>query len=139
VRADRLLAPLGGLVLLISLVLPWYKRDADVAGALLTTSWTAWESVPATAAVLLAIAAAGIGLPAVRAAGFSLGGLRIDRVLFALGVLALALVVWRALDIPVGELDAEPGDRVDDGRGVGLLLALLGSAAVAYGGRIASE
>ena len=138
-RPGRLLAPLGGLTLLISLFLPWYTRDADVAGALLTTSWTAWESVPVTAAILLAVAAAAIALPAARMAGVSLGGLRIDRVLFALGLLALALVAWRLLDIPVGELDAAPGDRVDDGRGVGLVLALLGGAAVAYGGRISSE
>jgi hypothetical protein len=139
VRPGRLLAPLGGLVLLISLFLPWYTRDADVAGALLTTNWTAWESVPATAAILFAVAAAAIGLPAARAAGVSLGGLRIDRVLFSLGVLALALLAWRLLDIPVGELDAEPGDRVDDGRGAGLFLGLLGAAAVAYGGRTSSE
>jgi hypothetical protein len=139
VRPGRLLAPLGGLALLISLFLPWYTRDADVAGALLTTSWTAWESVPATAAILFAVAAAAIGLTAVRAAGLSLGGLRTDRVLFALGLLALALLAWRLLDIPVGELDAEPGDRVDDGRGVGLFIALVSAAAVAYGGRISSE
>jgi hypothetical protein len=139
VRLGRLLAPLGGLALLISLFLPWYTRDADVAGALLTTSWTAWESVPATAAILFAVAAAAIGLPAARAAGASLGGLRIGRVLFALGLLALALLAWRLLDIPVGELDAEPGDRVDDGRGVGILLALVGAALVAYAGRTSSE
>jgi hypothetical protein len=139
VRAGRLLAPLGGIALLISLFLPWYTRDADVAGALLTSSWTAWESVPVTAAILLAVAAAAIALPAARATGVSLGGLRIDRVLFALGLLALALVAWRLLDIPVGELDAVPGDRVEDGRGAGLVVALLGAAAVAYGGRISSE
>jgi hypothetical protein len=131
------LAALGGLALLIALFLPWYTRDAEVAGALLGSSWSAWESVPATAAVLFAVAAAAIGLSAAQAIGLPIGGLRVDRVLSALGLLALALVAWRLLDVPIGELGTEPGDRADDGRGAGLVLALLGAAAVIHGGRIA--
>jgi hypothetical protein len=138
--APRLLiAPLGGIVLLVSLFLPWYTRDAEVAGAPLTSTWSAWESVAVTAAVLFVVAAAAIGLSAARAAGFSLGGLRVGRLLFPLGLVALALIAWRLIDLPIDALSTEPGDSSDDGRGVGLLVALVGAAAIAYGGRIASE
>jgi hypothetical protein len=136
VRPGHLLAALGGLALLISLFLPWYTREADVAGALLTSSWSAWKSVPATAAILFGVAAAAIGLSAAQAVGVTLGRLRVDRVLFALGLLALALVLWRLADVPGGGLSTQPGDSADDGRGAGLVLALVSAAAVAAGGRI---
>jgi hypothetical protein len=136
VRPGHLLAALGGLALLISLFLPWYTREVDIAGALLSSSWSGWASVPVTAAVLFGVAGAAIALPAAQAIGLPLRGLRVDRVLTALGLLALVLVSWRLAVIPGGGLDTVPGDRAADGRAIGLLLALLGAAAVALGGRI---
>jgi hypothetical protein len=138
-RPGHLLAALGGLALLISLFLPWYTRDADVAGALLSSSWSAWQSVPVTAAILFGIAAAAIGLSAAQALGVSLGRLRVDRVVSALGLLALALVLWRLADVPGGGLSTLPGDSADDGRGSGLVLALVAAAAVAAGGRLSKS
>jgi hypothetical protein len=136
VRSGHLIAALGGLTLLISLFLPWYTREVDIAGALLSSSWSAWASVPVTAAILFGVAGAALALPAGRAIGLPLGGLRVDRVLVALGLLALMLVIWRIASIPGDGLDTVPGDRADDGRAIGLLLALLGAAAVLAGGRV---
>jgi hypothetical protein len=118
------------------MLLPWYERDTEVAGVLFSESWNAWQSVPAMAIPLFAIAAAALGLPAARALGASLGGLRADRVLAALGLLAIAIVAFRLIDIPIAEIHTDPGDRAETGRGAGLLLALLGAAAIAYGGRV---
>jgi hypothetical protein len=113
------------------MLLPWYHRDTEVGGVLFSESWNAWQSVPVTAVALFCVCAAAIGLPAARALGASLGGLRVDRVLGALGLLALALVALRLVDVPIAEIHAEPGDRADNGRGAGLLVALLGAGAIA--------
>jgi hypothetical protein len=123
-------------VLLISTLLPWYRRETDIAGALFSEGWNAWQSVPGTAVLLLGLAAAPLGVVAARALGARLGELRTDRVATALGLLALALVALRAVDIPIAEIDTQPGDRSETGRGAGLPLALLGAAAIAYGGRM---
>jgi len=133
-RAGELIAAAGGVALLISLLLPWYARDTEVAGVLFSERWNAWQSVPGTAIVLLGVALAAIGLPPLRARAAR--GLRTDRLLTSLGVLALALVAIRLIDVPIAEIETDPGDRADTGRGAGLLLALVASAAIAYGGRV---
>jgi hypothetical protein len=133
-RAGELIAGAGGAVLAISTLLPWYTRDTEVAGVLFVESWNAWQSVAATAILLLGVAIAAIALPLTRA--FAAPALRTDRLLPALGVLAVALIAFRLIDVPIAEIQTEPGDRADSGRGLGLPLALLAAAAIAYGGRV---
>jgi hypothetical protein len=138
-RAGELIAAAGGALLVVSMLLPWYARDTEVAGVLFSESWNAWQSVPAMAIPLFVVATAAIGLPGARALGASLGGLRVDRALVALGLLAVAIVAFRLIDIPIAAAETEPGDRADTSRGIGLLLALLGAAAIACGGRVRSS
>lgn len=133
-RLGELIAAGGGAALLISLLLPWYARDTEVAGVLFIERWTAWQIVPGTAIALLGVALAAIALPALRA--FAAPRLRTDRLLTVLGLLALALVAIRLIDIPVADIQTDPGDRADTGRGAGLLLAVVAAAAIAYGGRV---
>jgi hypothetical protein len=133
-RLGELIAAGGGAALLISLLLPWYTRDTEVAGVLFSERWTAWQSVPGTAIVLVGVGLAAIALPALRA--FAAPRLRTDRLLTALGLLALALVAVRLVDIPLADIQTDPGDRADTGRGTGLLLGVVAGAAIAYGGRV---
>jgi ABC-type Co2+ transport system permease subunit len=129
-----LIAGVGGAVLLVSMLLPWYTRETEVAGALFSESWNAWESLSLIAVALFAIAVVAIAVPVASAARPDGRG---GRLLWRLGLVAAALVLFRMIDIPIATADTLPGDRADLGRGAGLLLALLASAAIAYGGRLA--
>jgi hypothetical protein len=116
------------------MLLPWYSRETEVAGALISESWNAWQSLSLIAVALFAIAVVAIAVPvasAVRPDG------RGARLLWSIGLLAAALVAFRLVDVPIATADTLPGDRSEVGRGIGLLLALLASAAIAYGGRLA--
>ena len=136
-RAGELIAGAAGLLLLVALLLPWYARETDIAGAVISETWTAWQTLPVVAALLFGVAAVAIAVPAVRALGAAPAAFRGDRLLVALGALGLALVLFRVIDMPIPELDLVPGDRAESSRGPGLLLALLATAGIAYGGWLA--
>ena len=44
-------------------------------------------------------------------------------------------MVFRAIDMPMPDIDLVQGDHADSSRGPGLFLALLATAGIAYGGR----
>jgi hypothetical protein len=52
-------------------------------------------------------------------------------ILLGLGALAVLLVLYRIIDIPV---EGDIPDEVDLSRKIGVFVALIGAAAVAYGG-----
>ena len=52
-----------------------------------------------------------------------------------LGSIGLLLVVFRAVHMPIPDIDLVQGDHADSSRGPGLFLALLATAGIAYGGR----
>ena len=128
-RRPELIAAGSGLLLIVALFLPWYTRDTDIAGAVISQTWTAWQATAVIAAVLFLIGAAAIATVAAPS------GFRGDRLLVPLGVLALALVVFRAIDLPLPEVDLVEGDSADADRGIGLWLALVASVGVVVGGR----
>jgi hypothetical protein len=137
-RAGELIAGAAGLLLLAALLLPWYGRDTDIAGAVvIAESWSAWQTLPVAAALLFCVAVVAIAVPAARALGAAPAGFRGDRLLVALGALGLALVLFRLIDLPIPERDLVAGDRAESSRGPGLLLALLATAGIAYGGHLA--
>jgi hypothetical protein len=103
----------------------------------ISESWTAWQTLPLAAAVLFCVAVGAIAVPAARALPAAPTTFRGDRLLVALGALGLALVVFRLIDLPIPQLDLVPGDRAEVSRGPGLLLALLATALIAYGGQLA--
>ena len=137
-RKAPLIAGASGLLLLISMLLPWYGRETDIAGAVVTESWTAWQSLSVIAVLLFAIGVTAIAVPIGRLIWAAPERFRDDRVLVVLGVFAFLLVLFRLIDVPIAGIDLHPGDSADTSRSAGIFLALLGAAGIAYGGRRAA-
>ena len=110
------IAAVGGAVLFISLFLNWF---GDVSG---------WEG-QTTTDLYLAITAGVAVLAALGSADLPIRGLSMNAATALLGGVATILLIWLVVfDFP---------DGVD--RGLGVILALIASAAVAYGGYTAAE
>ncbi len=122
------------MLLLVSMLLPWYARDTDVAGVLFSESWNAWQILSIVAVLLFAIAVIAISVPAARIVRPPPAGFRVDRVLVPLGLLGVALVLFRLIDVPTPDLQLVGGDSAATSRGPGLFLALLATAGIACGG-----
>jgi hypothetical protein len=125
-----MVAGAGGVVLLISLFLPWYGVSIDIANVSVSESATGWESLDFIDILLFLISIAAIGVVAARAAGQLPADVPGAVVLLGLGGLAVLLVLYRIIDIPVGDVP----DEVDLSRKLGVFIALIGAAAIAYGG-----
>jgi hypothetical protein len=132
-NASKLIAPAGGVLLLVALFLPWYSRDTDIAGAVINQTWTAWQATPVIATLLFLVAVAAIVAPCAP------GSFRGDRLAMLLGILGLLLVLFRAIDMPLPDVHLVQGDHADSSRGLGLFLALLATAGIAFGGRLATR
>ena len=126
-----IIAGVGGIVLLISLFLPWYGVSVDVAGFSASESGSGWDALGFIDILLFLIAVAAIAIVAARAAGALPEDLPAPVILLALGALAILLVLYRIIDIPV---EGDVPEQVDLSRKVGIFIALIGSAAIAYGG-----
>ena len=48
-------------------------------------------------------------------------------------------MLFRAIDMPLPDIDLVQGDHADSSRGIGLFLALLATAGIAFGSRLASR
>jgi hypothetical protein len=138
VGAGELIVGASGVLLLVAMVLPWYGRDTDIAGAVVTESWSGWQSLSAIAIVLFLIGLAAIAMPVGRALGATPARFRDDRVMILLGLLGFVLVLFRLIDIPIAGIDVQPGDSVDTSRDAGAFLALLATAGIVFGGRRAA-
>jgi hypothetical protein len=139
VGTGELIAGAAGVLLLIAMLLPWYGRETDIAGAVVTESWTAWQSLSVVAVLLFAIGMAAIAFPVGRALWASPERFRDDRALIVLGLLGMVLVLFRLVDMPIAGIDVQSGDSIDSSRGAGIFLALLATAGIAYGGRRAAR
>jgi hypothetical protein len=123
-------------LLVVALLLPWYGRDTDIAGAVISESWTAWKTLPVGAVALFLVAVAAIGVPAARLLRATPSGFRGDRLLVILGLLGVLLVLFRMIEMPIPDIELQGGDHTDSSRGPGLFLALLATAGIAYGGQL---
>ena len=119
-RAGEWMAGVSGLVLLVSLFLPWYGDEAG--------SRTGWESLGALDVVLAVVALSALAIPVVTALE------RVPAVPLAhqslttlIGLLALALVLIRVLNMP---------DWADE-REWGLWVALAATLGIVAGGLVA--
>jgi hypothetical protein len=124
-------AGVGGVVLLISLWLDWYGVSVDVAGFSASSSGSGWEVLSQIDIILFLVAMAAILLVAVKAFGQLPPDLAIPVVLLALGSLAVLLVLFRLIDTPA---PSDLPDEVDVSREIGIFIALIGAAGIAYGG-----
>jgi hypothetical protein len=129
-----IVAGAGGLVLLLSLFLPWYGVDVSVAGFSASGSVDAWEAMSFIDILLFLVAVVAIGVPVARASGSMPDDVPGSIVLLAVGVLGLVLVVWRLIDIPAPDVPTVAKDSVDFGRKIGIFVGLIGAAGIAYGG-----
>ncbi len=117
----------------MSLFLTWYSRDTNIAGAVISQTWTAWQATPVMACVLFAVGVVALVAPAVS------GRFRADRLAMLAGALGLLLVLFRLVVLPLPDIELQGSDQADSSRAAGLFLALLATAGVAYGGRLASR
>jgi hypothetical protein len=129
-RLGDLIAAGGGLLLIISLFLNWYKVSAEGALIDISVSASGWDALGFIDILLFLIGAAAIALAVMRAMGMAA---RIPAptglVLLVLGALATLLVVFRILVIPDGGVDG-----VDVGRSFGIFVALIAALATLVGG-----
>jgi hypothetical protein len=125
-----IIAGVGGIVLLISLFLPWYGVSVDIAGFKASESGSGWEALGFIDILLFLVSAAAVAIVAARAAGALPADIPAPVILLGLGALAVLLVLFRIIDIPAGDVP----NGVDLSRKVGIFIALIGAAAVAYGG-----
>ena len=124
-------AGVGGVVLLISLWLPWYGVSVDVRGFSASTDASGWEVFSTIDIILFLVAIAAIALVATKAAGQLPPDVPVPLVLLALGSLALLLILYRLIDTPA---PSDLPDEIDVSRKLGLFIGLIGAAGVAYGG-----
>jgi hypothetical protein len=123
------LAIMGGLVLLESLFLPWYRLDIEVADVAVASKQSAWQTMAVMDVLLFltALAAIGGGVAIVRRPDLSL-------IAFAAGVAGLVLSAAGLLDLPASDVAAMEGDIATVSRELGGFIALIASAGVAYAG-----
>jgi hypothetical protein len=123
------LAAAGGLVLLESLFLPWYRLEIGVAGVEVASKQSAWQTMAAMDVLLLvaALAALAGGLAVTQRSDLSL-------VPFAAGVAGLLMSIAGLVDLPRAEVNAVPGDTTAVTREIGPFIAFIASAGVIYGG-----
>lgn len=130
------LAALGGLGLIVSLWLSWYEiTGPDLPQTFidvddLDTSVTAWQSFDVTDLVLFAAGAFAISLPIVALTQRTPAiPIALDSIATLVGLLAVALVVFRTLNLP----GVEPPPPFDLERRIGLWVALVSALAMVAG------
>jgi hypothetical protein len=124
------IAGVGAVILVVALFLPWYGVSFEMAGFSKSASGTGRDVLSSIDMVLFLISAAAIAIVAARAVG-ALPDPPARMAVLALGGLAMLLVLYRIVDIPTsGDVPA----HVELSRKVGIFIALVGGAAIAYGG-----
>jgi hypothetical protein len=131
-------AAAAGIVLLISMWLPWY--DITIHGIKLPgidNTVNAWQAFSLIDIFLLITAIAAIGA-AVLAANEGDSGLPVaaSSVVTALGALAVLLIIFRLIDSPAPN---DLPDQIDIGRKIGIFIGLVAAAAVTYGGYLGMQ
>jgi hypothetical protein len=100
---------------------------------MISQTWTAWQGTPVVATVLVLVAAAALAAPV------SPGRFRGDRLAMLAGALGLLLVLFRLVALPLPDIELQGSDQADSSRGAGIFLALIATAGIALGGRLASR
>jgi len=125
-----IVAGVGGVVLLVSLFLPCYGVSVSASGFSASATGTGWEALGFIDILLFLVSLAAMAIVAAKASGNLSPDVPAPVVLLGLGALAVLLVIYRIIDIPAGDVP----DGVDLSRKLGVFIALIGAAAVAYGG-----
>jgi hypothetical protein len=102
----------------------------SASGFSASATGTGWEALGFIDILLFLVSLAAIAIVAAKATGNLPPDMPAPVVLLGLGALAVLLVIYRIIDIPAGDVP----DGVDLSRKLGVFIALIGAAAVAYGG-----
>src|ERR687897_718379 len=94
------IAGVGGMVLLLSLFLPWYGVSVDITGFSASDSGSGREVLGSMGILLYLISIAAVALVVARAAGALPATLPAPAALLGLGSLAVLLVIYRIIEIP---------------------------------------
>jgi hypothetical protein len=118
-------AALGGALLLISLFVPWYSQTV---GGGLEANVNAWQAFDAFDLLLALIGLIGVGQAVLRAAGAEPNEERaVARVVAGAALLAAAIALYRAIELPEVALD----DTIE--LRIGPFVALIAATGMAYG------
>jgi hypothetical protein len=85
------------------------------------------------ASVLFAVGVVALVTPAAS------GRFRADRLAMLAGAFGLLLVLFRMVDLPLPDIELQGSDQADSSRGIGIFLALLATAGIAFASRFASR
>ena len=124
-----------GLLLLLSLFLPWYSTSESFGGEVedAVGSLSAWQAFSFTDFFLFLLALAAIALPLLAAGGWlPAKAPPLGRLLLSVAGIAAALVFLRIVTSPIGE---DAAGTVESGRRFGGWIALLAAAGIAVGAR----
>jgi len=108
------IAAASGVVLLISLFLPWYGVDVNLGGiATGSASASAWEALDFIDILLFLVSVVAIGVPVVKAAGSLPDDVPGPLLVLVAGGVAVLLVLFRLIDLPTPDLGGGAAAGVD--------------------------
>lgn len=134
----EMVAAASGLALLLFMFFPWYGfggKSVEVPGSgTISTPGAdvnAWQAFSFIDLLLFLAGVLAIALAAARAADAMPSGLPAPpaTIVLAAGALAVLLVLYRILNVPGPEIEG-----FENGRKIGIFLALLASGGIAFGG-----
>lgn len=133
-RLDRGMQIYGGagLLLLISLFLPWYGVSASLGSGFgkISVSASAWQALGFIDILLFLAAAVAIGAAvAIAMAKLPELPMPLGQIMLGVAVVAALLVLFRLVFVPGGD----GAGIVDVGRRVGVFIALIAAAGMVYG------
>lgn len=100
-RTGEWMTGIGGILLFVSLFLPWYGFSAGAGAVVVGDSWSAWTALGGIDWLLFIIAAIAIVTTVLTALGRSISlPITLSAITAALGIVALALIVFRIIDNP---------------------------------------
>jgi hypothetical protein len=130
-----LIAGTSGVALLVFMFLPWYGVDVNVAGVgSASGDANAWQALSFIDILLFLVALAAIAYAVTRATGSLPPDMPAAMAVAGAGGLAVLLILFRIIDLPTPDLPDILDDSVDFGRKIGIFLALIAAAGIAYGG-----
>jgi hypothetical protein len=133
-RTGDIIAGASGIVLLISLFLPWYGVDVNVGGFSGSGDASGWEALSFIDILLFLIALMAVFYAVGAAAGTLPADVPTGTAVMAAGGLAVLLVLFRIIDLPTPDVPDIVDEGVDFSRKIGVFIALIASAGIIYGG-----
>jgi hypothetical protein len=137
----EMVAAASGLALFIFMFLPWFGAEIDVAGFSQSDSASAWEALSFIDILLFLVVLVAVGVAVARAAGAMPSDLPAPpgTIVMGAGLLALVLILFRIIDLPTPDVAGLGEDTVEFSRKIGIFLAFIAAAGIAFGGYTAAN